>query len=78
MSIPSLAIRRPVFAWMLMFALIIFGAISFQRLGMSQMPDVDFPVAGTIFADRFRSPETRQGTAVAASAAQTDGGCFET
>lgn len=44
MSVPAIAIRRPVFAWMLMFALIIFGAISYQRLGISQMPDVDFPV----------------------------------
>ena len=29
---------------MLMFGLILFGAISFQRMGISQMPDVDFPV----------------------------------
>jgi hydrophobe/amphiphile efflux-1 (HAE1) family protein len=43
-SIPEIAIRRPVFAWMLMAALIIFGAISFRQLGISQMPDVDFPV----------------------------------
>lgn len=27
-----------------MFALILFGAISFRNLGISQMPDVDFPV----------------------------------
>ena len=27
-----------------MFGLIVFGAISFQRMGISQMPDVDFPV----------------------------------
>src|ERR1700733_3627498 len=44
MSISEISIRRPVFAWMLMFGLIIFGAISFQRMGISQMPDVDFPV----------------------------------
>src|ERR1700722_9432549 len=44
MSISEVSIRRPVFAWMLMFALILFGAISFQRMGISQMPDVDFPV----------------------------------
>lgn len=43
-SIPEIAIRRPVFAWMLMLALILFGAISFTRLGISQLPDVDFPV----------------------------------
>ena len=44
MSLSSISIRRPVFAWMLMLGLIIFGAISFQRMGISQMPDVDFPV----------------------------------
>lgn len=40
----ALSIQRPVFAWILMSALIIFGGISFGRLGISQMPDVDFPV----------------------------------
>jgi hypothetical protein len=39
----DISIRRPVFAWMLMSGLIVFGAISFNRLGVSQMPDVDFP-----------------------------------
>ena len=44
MILSDISIRRPVFAWMLMFGLIVFGAISFNRLGVSQMPDVDFPV----------------------------------
>jgi HAE1 family hydrophobic/amphiphilic exporter-1 len=44
MNLPEIAIRRPVFAWMLMAALIIFGLISASRMGISQMPDVDFPV----------------------------------
>src|SRR4051812_33522801 len=44
MSLSEISIRRPVFAWMLMAGLIVFGAISFQRMGISQMPDVDFPV----------------------------------
>src|SRR6188474_3236640 len=44
MKLPEISIRRPVFAWMLMFGLIIFGAISFNRMGVSQLPDVDFPV----------------------------------
>ena len=44
MNISALSIRRPVFAWMLMFGLIIFGAISFTRMGISQMPDINFPV----------------------------------
>ena len=44
MILSDISIRRPVFAWMLMFGLIVFGAISFNRLGVSQMPDVDFPI----------------------------------
>ncbi len=44
MTLPEISIRRPVFAWMLMAALIIFGLISVARMGVSQLPDVDFPV----------------------------------
>ncbi len=44
MNISELSIKRPVFAWMLMASLIIFGGISFMRMGVSQLPDVDFPV----------------------------------
>jgi HAE1 family hydrophobic/amphiphilic exporter-1 len=44
MTLSDLSIRRPVMAWMLMAALIVFGGISFFRLGVSQMPDYDFPV----------------------------------
>lgn len=44
MTLSDLSIKRPVFAWMLMSGLIVFGAISAGRLGVSQMPDVDFPV----------------------------------
>lgn len=44
MTLSDLSIRRPVFAWMLMAAFIIFGAICLVRLGVSEQPDVDFPV----------------------------------
>lgn len=44
MTLSDLAIKRPVFAWMLMAALIVFGAICVGRIGISKMPDVDFPV----------------------------------
>ena len=36
MSLASISIKRPVFAWMLMIALIVFGGIAFTRLGVSQ------------------------------------------
>ncbi|MCO5044178.1 MAG: efflux RND transporter permease subunit [Kiritimatiellae bacterium] len=44
MTLAELSIKRPVFAWMLMAGLIVFGAISLGRLGVSLMPDVDFPI----------------------------------
>lgn len=44
MNLIDLSIRRPVFAWVLMFSLIVFGAITVNRMGISQMPDVDFPI----------------------------------
>ncbi len=44
MVLSDISIRRPVFAWMLMFGLIVFGAICFSRMGVSQLPDVDFPM----------------------------------
>lgn len=44
MNFIDLSIRRPVFAWVIMFSFIVFGAIALNRLGVSQMPDVDFPI----------------------------------
>ncbi|MDR1191173.1 MAG: efflux RND transporter permease subunit, partial [Verrucomicrobiales bacterium] len=44
MTLSEISIKRPVMAWMLMSALIVFGAIALGRLGVSSMPDIDFPV----------------------------------
>ena len=44
MNLIEFSLKRPVFGWILMSALIIFGAISLNKLGISQMPDVNFPV----------------------------------
>jgi HAE1 family hydrophobic/amphiphilic exporter-1 len=44
MTLSEISIKRPVMAWMLMSALIVFGAIGLGRLGVSNMPDIDFPV----------------------------------
>ncbi|TPW21350.1 MAG: hydrophobic/amphiphilic exporter-1 (mainly G- bacteria), HAE1 family [Elusimicrobia bacterium] len=44
MTLSDLAIKKPVFAWMLMAALLLFGGVTFSRLGVSQNPDVDSPV----------------------------------
>jgi hydrophobe/amphiphile efflux-1 (HAE1) family protein len=57
MGLSELAIRRPVFAWMIMAALITFGALSFKQLGISQLPDVDFPVVGVSVSLPGAAPE---------------------
>ncbi|HEV8336249.1 MAG TPA: efflux RND transporter permease subunit [Candidatus Polarisedimenticolia bacterium] len=60
MTLSDLSIRNPVFAWMLMAALIIFGGIGFMRLGVSQMPDVDFPVVNVSVTLEGAAPEVME------------------
>ena len=43
MNITEICIRKPVLAWMLMAATIVFGGVAASRIGISQYPDVDFP-----------------------------------
>ncbi len=57
MNLIDLSIRRPVFAWVLMFALIVFGAVSLNKMGISQMPDVDFPILSISVAYEGAAPE---------------------
>lgn len=57
MSLSDLSIRKPVFAWMLMFSMIIFGYISMTKMGISQMPDVDFPVVNISVTYEGAAPE---------------------
>src|ERR1019366_5762528 len=57
MNISEVSIRRPVFAWMLMAGLIIFGGISFMRMGISELPDVDYPVISVNIRMEGAAPE---------------------
>ncbi|MFN7728200.1 MAG: efflux RND transporter permease subunit, partial [Bdellovibrio sp.] len=57
MNIIEMSIRRPVFAWILMSALIIFGGVCLSRIGVSQMPDIDFPVLSISVDFEGASPE---------------------
>ncbi|WP_437874775.1 efflux RND transporter permease subunit [Sorangium sp. So ce513] len=43
MNLTEACLRKPVFAWMLMAATIVFGLVAVSRIGISQFPDVDFP-----------------------------------
>src|SRR3984957_11671367 len=43
MTLSEISIRRPVFAWMIMFALMFFSVICFMQLGVSQLPEATPP-----------------------------------
>ncbi|MBF0484145.1 MAG: efflux RND transporter permease subunit [Candidatus Omnitrophica bacterium] len=60
MTFSDISIKNPVFAWMLMIGIIVFGWISFVRLGISQMPDVDFPVVSVSVTWENASPEVME------------------
>ena len=60
MTLSDISIKNPVFAWMLMAGLIIFGGISFRRMGVSQMPDVDFPVVSVNLTLEGAAPEVME------------------
>jgi multidrug efflux pump len=43
MTFTDTCIRRPVLAWMIMAATLVFGVIGYTRIGISELPDVDIP-----------------------------------
>ncbi|MGZ3796754.1 MAG: efflux RND transporter permease subunit [Pseudobdellovibrionaceae bacterium] len=57
MRLSDISIKNTVFAWMLFLAFIVFGFISFERMGISQLPDVDFPVVNVAITLSGAAPE---------------------
>lgn len=57
MTLSDLSIKNPVFAWMIMLGLIVFGTFSFFQMGISQLPDVDFPEISVRVTLEGASPE---------------------
>jgi hydrophobe/amphiphile efflux-1 (HAE1) family protein len=60
MTLSDVSIRNPVFAWMLMAALMIFGFIGYSRMGVGQLPDVDFPVVTITLTWQGAAPEVME------------------
>jgi len=60
MRLSEISIKNHVFAWMIMFALIIFGAICYQKMGISQLPNVDFPTVSVGVTLDGASPEVME------------------
>jgi multidrug efflux pump len=57
MKLTDIAIRRPVLAWMMMAATVVFGAVGVNRLGVSQYPDVDYPTVSVQLTYEGAAPE---------------------
>jgi hydrophobe/amphiphile efflux-1 (HAE1) family protein len=64
MTLSDLSIKKPVFAWMLMIFLLLFGWIGFSRLGISQNPDVDYPIVSVHLTWEGASPEVMENEAI--------------
>ena len=58
MFLSDLSIKRPVFATVLMLALVTLGVFSYRRLAIDMMPDVEIPVLSIITQFPGASPET--------------------
>ncbi|MDP2808600.1 MAG: efflux RND transporter permease subunit [Rhodocyclaceae bacterium] len=57
MNLPELSIRRHVLAWMLSAVLVLFGVISFNRIGMDRFPYIEFPVVSITTAQKGANPD---------------------
>ena len=57
MWITRVSIANPVFATMVMVALLVLGVFSYTKLGVEQMPDINFPGAFIDVAYPGASPE---------------------
>ncbi|KQT42825.1 nodulation protein NolG [Devosia sp. Leaf420] len=57
MFLTRISVNHPVFATMIMVAIVVFGFYSYQRLPIEQMPDVDFPVVAVVVSYPGASPE---------------------
>jgi HAE1 family hydrophobic/amphiphilic exporter-1 len=60
MNLYDIAIRRPVFTFMLMLALVVFGILGYQTLPINLLPSIDFPMVTVITVLPGASPEVME------------------
>ncbi|MFO0814901.1 MAG: efflux RND transporter permease subunit [Gemmatales bacterium] len=61
MSLSDLSIRNPVFAVMLAAAMMVFGWLGYREMGVSQFPEIDFPVISITITREAASPDIMDG-----------------
>src|SRR5438128_415420 len=58
MSLSDISIKNPVFAVMLSAAMVVFGYLGYREMGISQFPEIDFPVVNITTYREAALPET--------------------
>ena len=62
MKITEICVNKPVLAWMLMAATVVFGLVAGARIGISQFPDVNFPTISVSVAWEGAAPRSSRTT----------------
>ncbi|MBI4666437.1 MAG: efflux RND transporter permease subunit [Nitrospinae bacterium] len=57
MNLPTLSIRRHVLAWMLSGVLVLFGIISYHRIGVDRFPYIEFPMISVTTVQAGANPD---------------------
>ncbi|WP_372724604.1 efflux RND transporter permease subunit, partial [Immundisolibacter sp.] len=57
MTLPEISIHRHIFALMLSLLIVLFGLISYQRIGIDRYPNIQFPAVSVITTLRGANPE---------------------
>lgn len=57
MTLPEISIRRHVFAWMISLIFVLFGYISYQKIGIDRFPMIEFPVLSVTTTLEGANPE---------------------
>ena len=57
MFLSDVSIKRPVFATMMMLALVVLGVVSYGRLAIDEYPDVTYPTINVSVTYPGASPE---------------------
>src|SRR5919199_913709 len=61
MTLSDLSIKNPVFAVMVSAAMVVFGYLGYRDMGVSQFPEIDFPVVSITITREAASPDIMDG-----------------
>ncbi|MEA1990240.1 MAG: efflux RND transporter permease subunit [Pseudomonadota bacterium] len=57
MNLVKLSLKRPVFAWMMSLLIVVFGWMSFERIGLDRYPSIEFPMVAVSTVMLGANPE---------------------